>query len=1266
MPNHFSTSNSQHAKTPSFRIAEDKEVSPAKPASIPRKPVPSKLTPEEPLPIADSGYYGSQSQNQDATVDLDEIMEDADVAKQASPEHVNLNSQHMEEIQQTPKTRHVLQETLTLADRSAKRENRFSTRQMEIEPMSSPTKTISMDIDTIMDTETAPVSSPVQLLSTNSPKKSPVISSPKVLQTLELENPDLPISKTAVVPEPTHEVDDVDADENGTDVTRSPSEGSSPIRPLVRKSSLNFASLPAREPLTSNKSLGARMSRVSHIDQTRASFYPRLTGGKSLGVRQDAPEDQDAMDIDEDDSTEDKEKQINFTSHSKTYTQRLQDQISMLGKSQAGGHRPKSIPNLTTTQQPTLGMHSEVSQQAQPVPEDRVKSPRLPQSTKTPGAFPDDDDEDWIAPPTTKQMPPQSPRPGIGKSFSADIMEGLFGKETVSSIDFDLPRESPQHVRHQSSVDSPRRNLPPAQHVAILAGHTKTVSVPDFSRFTATETNLESDLLKPITSSHPSIDLMRDSNLAEAPGSPSRAVRDSPTKPNALKQVKNKFSSILKGSKGLLASSAALSAEGKASLVDNPSATRLQKTDSEVHSAEAPVKEKETEYLYPDLTKHLSPETQPTPGASSPTSTNNRKTRAPIERERREQKQKDKEEREAQHRADQLEKLEKAREKERERAREIATERQVTAQKELERNTRTPAPKDAPKSTRTSPRKARAQPEAESEAVVEELELDRADLGVEMSDVPTSKTAPPSLPRATAGQTLKNRDIKRPIKPIKDASIKTKQAPTLIRVNTSSQNSGFHPSNSVLATTLQDTLGGSQQQSKSRPGQASVPTKPSLHSLKSSVSSTSGRPKALELAAKRKQQEEKEAQRRRDLKAEMERKREEDRRQEEERREKERQKATAEAEAKKIADRQVAIEKAKQTRAPPPAVRSQPNGPPEYNSVRDKGAIPRPPSRLQQSMAHRSQEDLGRPIGAMLANSSKMPTKRPLQHDGAEDGPQRPTAPRSGFTQQKEIKRMRLSDEFDIEEEMEIQSYGTNIKGPPVRPSAGFKKVSPSLPIPLHSNLCLKDMQDLPNKSMFSSGYAPATQSVTRDIFKASVAAHHTKNGHPLDMAQVSKGHIPFASSSQAAGSSHKTPARPAGVMATKSAAKSATRSSPRFQNGDNIELPEIQTDDEDDEEDETRALGQASWADTPELRRELMKQETIDPLQVFGPPAPLKLEEVFKNKDRWNKFRARTSSANWSGTDRLTEDEIRKDIAAREKMRRDGGWSYELSKDMA
>lgn len=207
-------------------------------------------------------------------------------------------------------------------------------------------------------------------------------------------------------------------------------------------------------------------------------------------------------------------------------------------------------------------------------------------------------------------------------------------------------------------------------------------------------------------------------------------------------------------------------------------------------------------------------------------------------------------------------------------------------------------------------------------------------------------------------------------------------------------------------------------------------------------------------------------------------------------------------------------------------------------------------------------------------------------------------------------------------------------------------------------------------KSMYAgAGYTPAAQGMTRDLFKATVTAQHntqTKVGHPLDMAQVSKGAIPFAPNSNAA--SHKTPSRPAGATSksiAKSVMKSATRQSPRFQNGDAIELPEIQTDDEDDEDE--GHIGVAPWADSPDLRRALMQQETIDPLQIFGPPGPLNMEEVFhKSKDRWHKFRARTSSANWSGTDRLTEEDIRKDLAARDKMRREGGWSYELSKDVA
>jgi hypothetical protein len=130
-------------------------------------------------------------------------------------------------------------------------------------------------------------------------------------------------------------------------------------------------------------------------------------------------------------------------------------------------------------------------------------------------------------------------------------------------------------------------------------------------------------------------------------------------------------------------------------------------------------------------------------------------------------------------------------------------------------------------------------------------------------------------------------------------------------------------------------------------------------------------------------------------------------------------------------------------------------------------------------------------------------------------------------------------------------------------------------------------------------------------------------------------------------------------------AAKSVAKSSPKFQNGEAIELPEIQTDDEDDDEDDGRGMV-ADWANSPDLRRALLDQEPLDPAQIFGPPRPLNMEEVFyKSKEKFHKFRSRTSSANWSGADRLTEEDIRKDMAARDKLRREGGWTYEMSKNL-
>lgn len=66
-----------------------------------------------------------------------------------------------------------------------------------------------------------------------------------------------------------------------------------------------------------------------------------------------------------------------------------------------------------------------------------------------------------------------------------------------------------------------------------------------------------------------------------------------------------------------------------------------------------------------------------------------------------------------------------------------------------------------------------------------------------------------------------------------------------------------------------------------------------------------------------------------------------------------------------------------------------------------------------------------------------------------------------------------------------------------------------------------------------------------------------------------------------------------------------------------------------------------------------------MDADAVFGPARSPHMEEMFKGRE--HRFRSRTSSANWAGPDRLTEEEIRMDRAGREKLRRQGGWTFEL-----
>ncbi|VUC27219.1 unnamed protein product [Clonostachys rosea] len=969
-----------------------------------------------------------------------------------------------------------------------------------------------------------------------------------------------------------------------TDGARSVSDGSSPIRPMVRKSSLNFAPLPAREPLAAGKTTGHRASRVSHLDDNRMSYYNRSAGEKSLGSQawreMQEEEHHGDMDIDKQGAQPVEEKANAVLSHNRTYTQRLQDQINKLGKTTGGSRPSKSIPNLANVQVTT--------QSSEPPRSPSLK--HISPTKSTPGAFPEDDD-DWIDPPSPAQAPVTETltRPELLKSHTADVMEGIYTQGTSTDIQQDSPAKT-----------------------AASSSHAKSASVSAVSQQLQEQTI---PLMKA-----PSISKSMRVPSPSPSQSPSRGFRGSP-----LKQVKDKLSSILKNSSRILASSAAASAEGKSALL-SPSRSRLA---LHLTPSQTSLRKPSNETLKSADTQSIQKEA--TTAGPAP-----RRTRASTEKEKEEKRR----EKETKVMEDQIDKLEKARAKEREKARVFSKEQEKIANMERQvSNQKGDKAAEPARPTRTSPRKPKEHQEESTNVI---------DQDVEMTDTQTPAPRP-------ASQASRAREAKRPVKPT--APAKVKQAPTVIRVNTGSQNSQFHPStagNSANGNeSLLSSVSQTQQASLSKASKASVQSKPSAQNTRAPASAS--KPKAAELAAKRKEQEERDAQRKREAKAEAERKRvatqEEQRKQEQRRqearqeaerqRQKDREQAAAQAESRQNAQRQAMIEKAKQTRAPPPAVRSQPNGPPDFSALsqeRKADGPARPPSRMNSGI-YRNYEESGRPVNAVLSNASKAGLKRPMGHDEAQ--PPRPQSRAGPSYQAKDAKRRRTSQDHD-----ELGSDDQpNIKGPPVRPSAGFKK-------------------EPAKKSVFQSGYTSTQGSVTRDLFKATVTAQHnsaTKAAHPLDMAQISKGAIPFAPNPNPAGS-HKTPARPAGG---KSIPKSAQRSSPRFQNGDSIELPEIQTDDESDSDNDAGGIV-AAWADSPDLRRALMRQETMDPSQIFGPPAPLNMEEVFhKSKDKFHKFRARTSSANWSGVDRLTEEDIRKDLAARDKLRREGGWSYEMSKDM-
>jgi hypothetical protein len=784
----------------------------------------------------DSGYHGSQ-----ASVAIIAI----EITERNESQAVTVSSQS-----ETPSKLQPARSDTTSEGRRTTEESFQSAKEEQTIAVNLEDTTITKETSILEAKPDQPHQQTALLQSQNEMVKS--TSSPK----LPLERPQQP-EETRINPATQSKTNAEDV----LDDVQSPSEdGSSPVRaPLVRKSSLTFASLPAREPLT-KQSIGKRTSQTSHLDQSRTSYFGRHTGGKSLGniQREEHRDDEDDMGVDKMDGARAGRDESDTDSkltrmHNKTSTQRLQDQISMLGQSQSQVSRPsKSIPSIAAIA--SQSSHMSLSQE----PRQTHSPTRTDRSFAAPGAFPEDEEDDWIGPPNVAAGAPSifSPRPVLNKGYSADVMEGAHGKDTIAGSEFNVPKQRRDDPRHRSPLREPA--IP--ERTTSTLGHTKSASTSVLQSPMKQSDIAESLLKKGISVSNPNPASAAEKNeYSPTPKSPTRSFRDSP-----LKAAKDKVSSILKTSRNLFVSSAAASAAAKGSAL-SPPPTRLGHHESPSLDSMLQHQITNTSSMYPSLENVLGGQNQFQMDSPSRLF-GHEKAGSLVEIDDKRKEKEAKEAREAQKRDEKLEKL---REKESEKARLFnqqeqervaAMEKQILAKKEQERLAKV-AQMDVPRATRSSPRKLKAQLEADG-IPAPATSNKTSNKEIEMTDA--TAMPPPEVPRPA---TANPRDqIKRPIKPAKENIHAAKQAPVVIRVDTGSQRNPqrnlFHPSNASLASSLQDSLApvvqtakpaGPQPAIRNKASAASVRPKVSTSTFKS-VSSTTGKVKALEAAARKKEQ----------------------------------------------------------------------------------------------------------------------------------------------------------------------------------------------------------------------------------------------------------------------------------------------------------------------------------------------------------------------------------------------------------------------------
>ena len=584
---------------------------------------------------------------------------------------------------------------------------------------------------------------------------------------------------------------DVDIDDKklneglDVDASRSPSQASSPARSILRKSSLTFAALPAREPLTTKKSLGARVSRTSNLDQAKApanrgSFLGRFTGGKSLGGYRQPDAGHDAEKHGDEEvymdkpglAREDSEDSKITKLHNKSSTQRLHERINMLGKSQPP--RPtKSIPAAAPTANPA---YPELP--TEPAASALQQAAILALKSTSADTPHEEDDDDWIQPP----QPQTTSRQQLSKSVSADVMEKIRGKQKIGGQDSGVvcggthapKKPSPTGQDSVSQLNRPQ-----------LSRAISSDSPASVRQVASKDTNEGIVLLRAETANI-------NASSTTPVGSPlSKRYVDGP-----LSASKSKLQSIMKTARGLFSSSAGVSAQAKMETLSPPS-------------------------------MRLNEEAQPVPtdGVLRPNLGESRKSTSPVDiaAGRKTRSSTEKEERRKKSEAKERQRLAAENERPRRDHKGEASHDQTQV-------------KEPVRPTRQSPRKPQTNKARISQSKVTD------------NDAPSHAQGQPS-------QAQKPKDVRRPIKPAREAAHKPKPQPVAIRVGFPSQ--GIRMNNAALSSSLQESLPPPQAKQLAmtkKPSNASIHSATSTNNLKGSVTSAATKPKALIAAEKKKEQ----------------------------------------------------------------------------------------------------------------------------------------------------------------------------------------------------------------------------------------------------------------------------------------------------------------------------------------------------------------------------------------------------------------------------